>query len=242
MIRHIPNFITSLNLLSGSIALVFAFDGMLWMASLLIGLGALFDFLDGLAARLLRVSNGIGKELDSLADVITFGLAPGVILFQLMDQDLGLSGWRIFNHSGMAFIAFLIPVFAALRLAKFNIDTRQEEVFYGLPTPAAAIFVGSLPLVLNQDGLPFGMAIGGLHSLLMNFFFLASLTILISWLMVSDIRLLSLKFKTYGWNENRLRYVFLILALAFLLLFGYAGIPMSIVLYIAVSLFSKGYF
>ncbi len=241
MIRHLPNFITSLNLVSGCIALVFAFDGALWTASLLMGLGAFFDFLDGMAARLLKVSGGIGKELDSLADVITFGLVPGVIVFQLMDQDLAASGWRLANHSVPAFMAFLVPVFAALRLAKFNTDKRQEEVFYGLPTPAAAIFLGSLPLVLVQEHLPIGTSMDGVHALVTNFYVLASLTVLISWLMVSEIRLMSLKFRSSAWKANRPRYIFLLSALALLVLFGYAGIPLGIVLYIVVSLLAKGH-
>ncbi len=239
MHKHIPNFITSLNLLSGCFALVFAFSGELWIASLLIGLGAFFDFIDGAAARMLKVSDGIGKELDSLADVVTFGLVPGVLVFQLMNLDLQVPGPRLSNYPVLAFTAFLVPVFSALRLARFNVDTRQKEVFYGLPTPASALFLGSLPLVLIQDSLPFGLSISSLQTLITNFYVLLSLTVLISWLMVSDIRLFSLKFRSLSWKENRPRYVLLLLAAALLLMFRYAGIPLGIVLYVLLSIFSK---
>lgn len=235
MRKHVPNFITSLNLLSGCIAVVFAFNGQLSLAALFIGAGAFFDFIDGFAARMLRVNSGIGKELDSLADVITFGLVPGVLIYQLMQSDLNGPGIYASGYNIAAFIAFLIPVFSALRLAKFNTDTRQEEVFYGLPTPASAIFIGSLPLILDQKGFLFGGSAEGIHELITNYYFLASLTVLISWLMVSEIRLFSLKFKSFSWNANRIKYLFIASGIVLFILFQFVAIPLLILLYIALS-------
>jgi CDP-diacylglycerol--serine O-phosphatidyltransferase len=239
MRKHIPNFFTSLNLLSGCIALVFAFDGQLVITAVLIGVGALFDFIDGFAARLLQVKSGIGKELDSLADVITFGLVPGVIVFQLMNLDLNTPGVYVSSYSIFTFLAFIVPVFSALRLAKFNTDTRQEEVFYGLPTPASAIFLGSFPLVLMQENTPVGISLAGIHEMITNFYVLASLTVLVSWLMVSEIRLFSLKFKSFSWEKNKTRYIFLGLGVALLLLLNYVAIPLIVVLYVMLSLAIK---
>lgn len=235
MRKHVPNFITSLNLLSGCIAVVFAFNGQLSLAALFIGAGAFFDFIDGFAARMLHVNSGIGKELDSLADVITFGLVPGVLIYQLMQSDLNGPGIYASGYNIAAFIAFLIPVFSALRLAKFNTDTRQEEVFYGLPTPASAIFIGSLPLILDQKGFLFGGSAEGIHELITNYYFLASLTVLISWLMVSEIRLFSLKFKSFSWNANKIKYLFIASGIVLFILFQFVAIPLLILLYIALS-------
>jgi len=239
MRKNIPNFITSLNLLSGCIALVFAFDGELVMTSVFIGLGAFFDFIDGFAARLLKVNSSIGKELDSLADVITFGLVPGVVIYQLMQLDLSAPGFYVSKSPVFTFLAFLIPVFSAIRLAKFNTDTRQEEVFYGLPTPASALFLGSFPLVLMQQKLPFGLSIDGIHALITNFYVLASLTVLVSWLMVSEIRLFSLKFKSFDWEKNKVRYIFLGISIALLVILHFVAMPLIIILYVLLSVIFK---
>lgn len=236
MRKHIPNFITSLNLLSGCIALVFAFEGQLVLSSLFIGAGALFDFADGFAARLLHVKSSIGKELDSLADIVTFGLVPGALVYQLIQQDLNAPVLYVSQFSLFPFAGFLIPVFSALRLAKFNTDTRQAEVFYGLPTPATAIFIGSFPLILNQKNMPIGFSMDLIHSLLTNFYILFSLTVLISWLMVSEIRLFSLKFKSFGWQRNELRYSFLALSVMLFIAMHFVAIPVIILLYILLSL------
>ena len=239
MRKHIPNFITSLNLLSGCIALVFAFDGQLETSSLFIGIGAFFDFIDGFAARILKVKSGIGKELDSLADVITFGLVPGVVVFKLMNLDLNTPGIYVSSYPIFTFLAFLVPVFSALRLAKFNTDMRQEEVFYGLPTPASAVFLGAFPLVLMQENTPIGLSLAGIHDMITNFYVLASLTVLVSWLMVSEVRLFSLKFKSFSWGKNRTRYVFLLSGAALLILLHYVAIPLIVVLYVLLSLAMK---
>lgn len=240
MVKHIPNFITSLNLLSGCIALAFAFEGELILSSIFIGAGAVFDFADGFAARLLNVKSKIGKELDSLADIVTFGLVPGALIYQLMQQDINAPVMVISGFSILPFIGFLIPVFSALRLAKFNIDSRQESVFYGMPTPATAIFLGSFPLILGQDSIPFGLSIDTVHEVITNFYTLVSLSVLVSWLMVSEIPLFSLKFNSFSWRSNAIRYVFLGMGILLFVALQFVAIPIIILLYIILSLiFSK---
>lgn len=236
MVKHIPNFVTSLNLLSGCIAIVLAFDGQLTYASLFIGLGAFFDFIDGFVARLLNVKSDVGKELDSLADVITFGLVPGILIYLLLLKDLSAPTLYIGNFSVYPLLGFLIPVFSALRLAKFNLDTRQETVFYGMPTPSTAIFFGSFPLILAQQSTPCGIQVDMAHALITNFYVLGTLTILFSWLMVSEIKLFSLKFKSFSWRSNRIRYIFLGLSLVMIILLHFLAIPLIIFLYITLSL------
>lgn len=238
MSRHIPNFITSLNLLSGCIALVFAFQGQLVTASLFIGLGAFFDFIDGFVARLLHVKSPIGKELDSLADVITFGVVPGTLVYLLLQQDLSAPTLYLGNLSILPFLGFLIPVFSALRLAKFNVDTRQETVFFGLPTPASALFFGSFPLILMQEETLLGNSLGNIHQLITNFYVLLALTVLICWLMVSEIRLFSLKFTTLLWSGNKIRYLFLVLSILMLVFLHFLALPLIILLYVFFSLIS----
>jgi CDP-diacylglycerol--serine O-phosphatidyltransferase len=233
---NIPNLITGLNLLSGCFALVFAFEAKLEYASVFIGLGLLFDFLDGFAARLLNVKSDIGKELDSLADIITFGIVPGVLIYLLMKQDLNAPQVFIGSVNLLPFLGFMLPLFSAFRLAKFNVDDRQQTVFYGLPTPATAIFFGSFPLILNIQQTDFHI----FQDLVSNFYVLGSLTLLFSWLMVSEIPLFSLKFKSFQWKNNQLRYVFLSIAAVLVLVFQVQAFPLIILLYVLVSLlFSK---
>jgi len=233
--EHIPNILTLLNLLSGCIAIVFAFENII-LSSYLVGIAAIFDFLDGFAARLLNVKSKIGKDLDSLADMVSFGVVPGIILFRLIETSVINEDYYAYFLSFVPFIAFLIPLFSALRLAKFNTDTRQEEMFYGLPTPANAILIASLPLILNQHTYIFGVDFSFLISLISNLYFLISLTIILSYLLIAEIPLLSLKFKSFGWEKNKARYVLLFLSLILLILFQYAGIPLIILLYILMSL------
>jgi CDP-diacylglycerol--serine O-phosphatidyltransferase len=230
MIKHFPNFITLLNLISGCIAITFAFQGNLAVASWLIALAAVFDFLDGMAARLLNVKSAIGKELDSLADVVSFGVVPGVIIFQLLYQH------STFGLPIIPYIAFLIPAFSALRLAKFNLDTRQEEVFYGLPTPATALLIASFPLILEQNQLLFDIGIDLFKNILINPYFLIAFTLLMSWLLIAEIPLLSLKFKNYSWLQNKSRYILILMAILLLILFQFIAIPLIILVYIIISL------
>lgn len=233
--NHIPNFITLLNLLSGCIAIVFIFKNQLAIASYLIGLAAIFDFLDGFFARLLKAQSPIGKDLDSLADVISFGLVPGLILFKLLEYSSGIS-----VNSGIItsvpYIAFLIPMFSALRLAKFNNDERQSDVFIGLPTPANALLIASFPLILIQQSTLVGLDITGFQSFFLSTPFLLAITILLSYLLVAQIYLLSLKFKNFTWKDNKIRYIFLGSSCLLLLLFYYLAIPIIIILYVLLSL------
>jgi CDP-diacylglycerol--serine O-phosphatidyltransferase len=230
MKKHIPNLLTVLNLLSGCIAITAAYQGNLMLASWLIGLAAVFDFFDGMAARLLKVKSALGKELDSLADMVSFGVVPGVIVFQLLNLNPDIQSYYI------SYIAFLIPVFSAIRLAKFNTDARQEDMFYGLPTPANAILIASLPLILNQQIEIFNLDLNFIKPFISNAYFLVSLTVLSSWLLVAEIPLMSLKFKSVGWAENKTRYILILLSLLFLILIQFAGIPMIIFSYIILSL------
>ncbi len=170
------------------------------------------------------------KSLTRLADMVSFGLLPGVIVFQLLNLNPELQSIYI------PYIAFLIPIFSALRLAKFNTDTRQEEMFYGLPTPANAILIASFPLILDQNMFVFGLDFGFINSILINQWFLVSLSILLSWLLVAEIPLMSLKFKSLSWVDNRARYILLLLSLILLIIFQFAGIPIIITLYILISL------
>jgi len=235
--NHIPNFVTLLNLLSGCIAIVFIFEDQLAIASYLIVLAAVFDFLDGFFARLLKAQSPIGKDLDSLADVVSFGLVPGLILFKLIGYSGGISINTGFI-SLVPFISFLIPMFSALRLAIFNNDIRQTDVFIGLPTPANALLISSFPLILNQQTTLVGIDILSIQLLFLNTWFLIAITILLSYLLIAEIQLLSLKFKTFDWKENKNRYIFLGISCIILILLFYVAIPIIIILYILISLFA----
>jgi len=220
IIKQIPNTITCLNLFSGCIACVMAFYGDYFCAALFIYLAAVFDFLDGMAARLLNAYSKIGKELDSLADMISFGFAPGVILFSWLQTMQG-------EISILPYAAFLIPVFSALRLAKFNIDTRQTSSFIGLPTPANAIFIASL-ISLPDNAC--------LQSLLHNICFIIILIVILSFLLVCELPMFSLKFKSLSWKSNQTRYIFLSLSIILLIIFQLTAIPLIILLFIFMSL------
>ena len=256
--RNIPNAITCGNLLCGCLAIVKAFEGDLVWAAYLVGIAAVLDFLDGFAARLLKATSPIGKDLDSLADMVTFGVVPGVVMFKLMVVSLNFSdpngqtvngGWHItisHTHQWVSYLAFLIPIFSAIRLAKFNNDTRQTESFIGLPTPANAIFFCSLPLALRQisdevlsTGNPFAMLVSVASNpflaLAHNTWFLLALVSIFSVLLVAPLPLFSLKFKSFGWKGNEMRYIFLILSLALVGFLQFKGSPLVIVLYLILS-------
>ena len=225
MKKHIPNGITCLNLLSGCIGIVFAFEGKLEYSSYAILIAAVFDFADGFVARALKAYSDIGKELDSLADVISFGLLPAVIIYQLFLQAPQIdSVSQYLNWS-----AFLIAVFSALRLAKFNIDTRQSENFIGLPTPANGLLIASLPMILAGDNV-------FISSYILNPFFLFLFTLGMSALLVAEIPLMSLKFKSYKISENLLRYALIASALLLILIFNFAAVPIIIFIYFLISI------
>ena len=225
--HYIPNIITCSNLVSGCIATYLAFMADFKMALVWIIIGAGFDFCDGLSARLLKVSSPIGKELDSLADDITFGLAPAAIVF----SDLQLAEYPDVLHpvaNVLPYVAFLIAAFSAIRLAKFNIDTRQATMFMGLPTPANALFWGSL--VLSQ-GTRLGCETWGVWVILL-------LIGVSCWLMVADMPMFALKFKQWGWKGNEIRYSFIAIAIVTLALFGLlSGWWLVVAWYVVVSCF-----
>lgn len=207
MKRHIPNIITCCNLICGCIATGAAFHHHFYTALLFILFGAVFDFFDGMTARALGVSGRMGVELDSLADVVTFGVAPSAMLFTLFSVvRYPMIMYNDFWFTFMPFTAFLLAAFSALRLAKFNIDERQHTTFIGLPTPANALFWASL-LVGAEDYL---------RSPMFNAPFLLAFIVLACWLLVCEIPMFALKFKNYSWKDNKLKYIFLVLCVLFL--------------------------
>ncbi len=230
--KQIPNSITALNLLSGIFAIVATFEGALLWAGFFIALGAFFDFFDGLSARLLKVKSDMGKEMDSLADLVSFGVAPGFIAYQLMLQSDKLPSWILFEHNTAPYIAFLIPVLAAFRLAKFNVDTRQTTSFIGLPSPANALFFASLPFILTAS---YSIDLPIFQNWISNYWILLFLVFLISILMVVELPLFALKFSNLSWHDNAFRFVFLGLSLTLLILLQFAAFPLIILLYIALS-------
>jgi len=212
------------------------FESELIYASYLIGTAAVLDFFDGMAARALKAYSEIGKQLDSLADMVSFGAAPGFILYSMLRTS---AIQHVFHNNHFNFylllIVFLIPVFSALRLAKFNIDTRQTESFIGLPTPANALFFSSLPLILNYQPMVFGFRVTGFF----NPYVLIALAIIMSFLLVSELHLFALKFKNLKWVDNKPRFIFLILSLLMLIIFKFVAIPLIVFLYIIISILSN---
>jgi CDP-diacylglycerol--serine O-phosphatidyltransferase len=235
--RHIPNLITSLNLASGFISIIFIFNGDIITSSWLILAAMIFDFLDGFAARALKAYSDIGKELDSLADVVSFGVAPGLIIYHLLHADISSGTPTGFNNSGFQYLIFLIipaimPVCAALRLAIFNIDTTQTTSFRGLPTPANALAVISIVLGEYYSGSSF------LATFIASPAALLILSLSLSVLMVTRIPLLSLKFSSIRIKGNEGRYIIIVLCAVMISVFGIGSIPGIIPVYIIVSLFS----
>lgn len=228
MRRHIPNMITCCNLLSGCVAAVFAFEGVYTIAFACIIMGAVFDFFDGLTARALKVSSPIGKELDSLADVITFGLAPATMAYSWL-CECASAHLDMLVASTMPFAAFLLVAFSALRLAKFNVDDRQTSSFIGLPTPANALFWGGL--VIGSHDVVVAQPYGWVLVLV--------LILLFSWLLVAEIPMFSLKFKNLSWKSNRIAYTFLLVSLVLLVVLGWGGLSAVIGWYIILSLLTQ---
>ena len=222
--RNIPNTITCCNLISGCIATLSAFMGEIHMALLWIIIGAIFDFFDGMSARLLHVSSPVGKELDSLADDITFGMAPAAMVF----YEMGIMEYPAFLapvQPYMPFVAFLIAAFSALRLAKFNLDERQAMGFIGLPTPANALFWGALLV--------------GAGDFIENSTWMVPVVIVMillsCWLLVSEIPMFALKFKHWGWKGNEVKYLFLITCVPLLIVFGVTAFAIIIAWYVLLS-------
>ncbi|MRT91522.1 CDP-diacylglycerol--serine O-phosphatidyltransferase [Ancylomarina sp. 16SWW S1-10-2] len=238
MTKHIPNTITCLNILSGCIASLLAIEGYLFGASLVILLAAVFDFMDGMFARLLGAYSEMGKELDSLADMLSFGFAPACIAFSYM--KLAVLGDTAFtpetlSYSQLAIVlsAFLISIFSGLRLAKFNVDTRQTTSFMGIPTPANAMFWASLPIVLHFGDYPM------IENLLANQWLILGAIIITSLLLVSEIPMFALKVKNLKWQENKIRYLFLITLAILAILLKWLVIPLILFVYIFFSLINN---
>lgn len=244
MKRYIPNALTLLNLLCGCIAVIFAVNDNFVAAALFVFLGIFFDFFDGFAARKLNVQGELGVQLDSLADMVTSGLVPGIIMSRLLilsdgsflqpiedsQQWTETMNWVGLKISILPLLGLAITLASAYRLAKFNIDTEQQAYFKGLPTPANTLLIISLPLILefqNSDAI---------NAIILNKWFLIALTILSCWLLNSNIKLFALKFKDYSFKANATRYIFIILCLVLLIVLHFAAIPVIIVLYVAMSL------
>ncbi|WP_242091594.1 CDP-alcohol phosphatidyltransferase family protein [Aestuariivivens sediminicola] len=233
MKRHIPNTMTLLNLLCGAIGVIHAVNGQFVGAALFVFLGIFFDFFDGFFARKLKVQSDLGLQLDSLADMVTSGLVPGVVMYKLLDMaTLDWGGSDLSQTIGLPLIpliGLLIPLASAYRLANFNIDTEQQNYFKGLPTPANALLILSLPLIMefqNNDAF---------NVIILNKWFLMAVTLVSCYLMNSGIRLFALKFKTYSFKANATRYIFIMLCVVLLIILQFAAIPLLILLYIAMS-------
>lgn len=233
-----------MNLLCGCVAVIFAVSGDLVTASIFAFLGIFFDFFDGLAARLLNAHSEIGLQFDSLADMITSGLVPSIVMVQLISQSItgetlqveslgSTPGWNTIIVNYIPFIGLLIALASGFRLAKFNVDTRQTNSFIGLPTPANTLLILSLPLILAFQNSEL------ITSLFLNQWFLIGLTILCSILLNAELPLFALKFKTWDFASNKIRYFFLLLSIIAIVLLKFIAIPVVIVLYIFLSLFQK---
>lgn len=218
MKRHIPNAITCANLFSGCIGIVFAFKGNLEIAAYFVILSGIFDFFDGMVARLLNVKSAIGKDLDSLADMVSFGFLPGVIMFSLLQKSDYASEY-------LPYLGFFITVFSALRLAKFNNDERQTEDFIGLNTPMNTLFICSLPFIAHDYPEVIGSTI-----------LLVAIIAITSFLLISEIKIFSLKFSDLSWAKNKIKFIFLILSAVLIAVLQFAAIPFVLVLYIALSI------
>jgi CDP-diacylglycerol--serine O-phosphatidyltransferase len=243
MKKHIPNFLTCCNLLCGTLGIIYILDGYPWGGDATLYLGAnwlpayfvwlacVFDFFDGFAARALKVSSPIGKELDSLADMVSFGLLPALFMFKYIESRSGemlvIAGGGVERY--LPYVALLIAVFSALRLAVFNIDETQKDTFKGVPTPANTLFITGLPFIEND----------WIQSSIFSPWGLAIISIIFSLFLVSRFELFALKFKSFRWADNKLRFTFLIAAVLLMCFLGFSAIPLIILLYIVLSLGSK---
>ena len=246
MIKQIPNFVTLLNLFCGSIAVIFAVNGELVAAAFFTFLGIFFDFFDGLLARKLNAQSELGLQLDSLADMVTSGLVPGIVMLKMLQlsTDYGYNivlgrMWSVdsffdgLNRYPLPFLGLLITLASAYRLANFNIDDNQTDSFIGLPTPANTLLILSFPLIMefqNNDTM---------NAIILNQWFLIGVTLVSCFLLNAKIKLLALKFKNWGFKDNATRYILIIMAIVLLAVFQFAAIPLIIIFYILISLLNK---
>tara|TARA_R110001632_G_scaffold97231_3_gene203728 strand:+ start:2166 stop:2906 length:741 start_codon:yes stop_codon:yes gene_type:complete len=231
--KHIPNLFTLGNLFCGTVATIFAVQSEFELTAIFVVIGIVFDFFDGFLARILKVSGELGKQLDSLADMVTSGVVPGLVMFYLFtDNQIDVAD---FNDEFaipiyLPFLGLLLTLAACYRLAKFNLDTRQSESFIGLPTPAMSLFVISLPLIQMNTEFEFA------QNLMSNNYFLIGVTLLLSYLMNAELPLFSLKFKNYGVKDNVFKYLLIALSILLLVTVQYLAIPIIIVVYIILSM------
>jgi len=226
--KHIPNTITCCNLISGCISIYLTLNGFHFAAALMIFAAAIFDFFDGFAARALNAKSPIGGELDSLSDVVSFGVAPSFILTHYM-KGMGVE-WMVGSVNVFVFLAFVLAAFAAVRLAKFNIDTRQTTSFLGLPVPAVGLFVASLSIMMmriNENGL--------LMKVVNNPYFFIVMILVFSWLMISEVPFFSFKVKSLKFGDNKLRYVLVIFAVVSFAVFQWVALPFIFLFYMLLS-------
>ncbi|MBK7291252.1 MAG: CDP-diacylglycerol--serine O-phosphatidyltransferase [Chitinophagaceae bacterium] len=249
--KNIPNLFTLLNLVFGCIAIIYTLQNgivitadaegallldipeKIWMASLFIGLAAVVDFLDGFVARLFNASSEMGKQLDSLADVVSFGVAPGMIIYQFLRLSFAQGEGGIDTSILWLAPAFILPCAAAWRLARFNLDNSQSFSFKGMPVPAVGIFVASLPLIywnVNEAWI---------QELLLNKWFLYGLVVVLSWLMVSNLPLMALKFKDYSIKNNLPKLLLLVIAVVAFVMVKWLAIPITVLAYVLLSLLFK---
>lgn len=224
MKRQIPNIITCFNVFFGCVACVFALQGQFEVAGIAVLFAALCDFCDGMVARILDVVSSIGKELDSLADIVSFGVAPSMILFSFLQKILPS------DLQWLSFFAFLIAMFSAVRLAKFNVDIRQTTSFIGLPTPANSLFWIFLVIEMNKQGITFSLPF---------IVILLFCEFVFCYLLIAEIPMFSLKFKSFSWTENKIRFLFLLISLLLILFLQLSAFPVIIGLYILMSIFQK---
>lgn len=235
MKKHIPNFLTTLNLLFGIFAMIAAFNHHLEWTAIFISFSLVFDFSDGLTARLLNARSEFGKQLDSLADMVSFGLVPGVIIYFLLLNSQSLPEIILFQINTIPFLGFLIPVFSALRLAKFNIDPRQEEKFFGLPTPANTIFIVSIALInvnIFNDSTYFS-------ELTNQAWFLLFIIFLSCFLLIAKIPLLAFKFKSMSWGGNKAQFIIVLISVILIFFLKIVAVPIILLVYILVSVFFR---
>ena len=233
--KHIPNLLTLANLFCGTVAVIFAVQENYINAALFVILGIIFDFFDGFAARLLKVSGELGKQLDSLADMVTSGVVPGIIMVNLLGNSFTNTSNSFLQEYtfSISLIGLLLTLGSCLRLAKFNLDERQSNSFIGLPTPAMSLFVISLPLIQQYADIDI------IKDLVESSYFLIVTTLVLTYLMNAEILLFSLKFKTFGFKENFIKYLFLLMSIVIIILIPLLSIPIIIILYVVISILKK---
>jgi CDP-diacylglycerol--serine O-phosphatidyltransferase len=227
--KYLPNLLTLGNLFCGTVATIFAVEGDFILVALFVVIGIFFDFLDGFVARILNVTGELGKQLDSLADMVTSGLVPGIVMFNLLANNQNILELNSIS-SFFPYFGFILTLGACYRLAKFNIDSRQLNSFIGLPTPAMSLFVISLPLIQQSSKIEF------IQNLITNNYILCVVALLLTYLMISELPLFSLKFKEYSVKNNAIKYFFLAVSLLLIVFLQYVSIPLIVLLYVVLSM------